>query len=266
MNAARMGVLVLAVVAAGLAALLARGLVLSGDAPAEAKIVEAPQAQVLVASTTIDRGERLSSSSLRWQNWPESALVPGYITRAQSPEGIANMTGNLARASLSNGEPITDAKVVNSKTGGFMAALISPGKRAVAISVSPETGAGGFILPNDHVDIIHTRRVTQDTPRGPQDVIQGEVLLRDIRVLAIDQRFKDDSGDQVALGKTATLELSAAQAERVTVAQAEGALILSLRGLSEAADNQNDEELVQEPESSSIAVVRAGTQQIIRVR
>ncbi len=266
MNAARMGVLVLAVVAAGLAALLARGLVSSGDAPAAAQVVEAPQAQVLVASTTIDRGERLSASSLRWQNWPESALVPGYITRAQSPEAISDMTGNLARASLANGEPITDTKIVNSKTGGFMAALIAPGKRAVAITVSPETGAGGFILPNDHVDIIHTRRVTQDTPRGPQDVIQGEVLLRDIRVLAIDQRFKDDSGDQVALGKTATLELSAAQAERVTVAQAEGSLILSLRGLSEAAESQNDDEVAQEPESSSISVVRAGTQQIIRVR
>lgn len=265
MNAARMGVLVLAIVAAGLAALLARGLVSSGDVPAETKIIEAPQAEVLVASTNIGRGERLSSSSLRWQNWPEASLVPGYITRAQAPEAISEMTGNLARTSLSNGEPITETKVVNSKTGGFMAALIAPGKRAVAITVSPETGAGGFILPNDHVDIIHTRRVTQDTSRGLQDVIQGEVLLRDIRVLAIDQRFKDDSGDQVALGKTATLELTAAQAERVTVAQAEGALILSLRGLSEAADHQNDEVIVQ-PESSSIAVVRGGTQQIIRVR
>lgn len=266
MNAARIGVLVLAVVAAGLAALLARGLVSSGDAPVEATVIEAPTSEVLVASTNIERGNRLSGSSMRWQSWPETALAEGFITRTQRPNGIESMTGNLARAPLANGEPITDAKVVNIKTGGFMAALISPGKRAVAVNLSPETGAGGFILPNDHVDIIHTRRVQQDGPRGVQEVIQGEVLLRDIRVLAIDQRFKDDSGEQVALGKTATLELSPAQAERVTVAQAEGPLTLSLRGLGEAADAQIEGEEEQVSESSSISVVRYGTPQLIRVR
>jgi pilus assembly protein CpaB len=266
MNAARMGVLVLAVVAAGLAALLARGLVSSGDAPVEAKVVEAPTAQVLVASTNIQRGDRLSASSMRWQNWPESALSDGFITRAQSPEGVSELTGSLARAPLANGEPITTAKIVNVKTGGFMAALIGPGKRAVAISVSPETTAGGFILPNDHVDVIHTRRVQQDGPRGLQDVIQGDVLLRDVRVLAIDQRFKDDSGDQVAIGKTATLELTPAQAEIVTVAQAEGQLTLSLRGLGEAAEGNVAETERQTPETTSISIVRYGTQQVIRVR
>lgn len=266
MNAARMGVLVLAVVAAGLAALLARGLVSSGDAPVETKVIEAPTSEVLVTSTGIERGARLSSSSMRWQSWPDTAISDGYIIRAQHPEALAEMAGSLARISMGNGEPITSNKVVNVKTGGFMAALIAPGKRAVAVTLSPETGAGGFILPNDHVDIIHTRRVQQDGPRGMQEVVQGEILLRDIRVLAIDQRFKDDSGDQVAIGKTATLELTAAQAERVTVAQVEGQLTLSLRGLSETAEQQNDAEVAPEPESSSVSVVRYGTQSTVRVR
>lgn len=265
MNAARMGVLVLAVVAAGLAALLARGLVSSGDTTSAPKVVEAPTAQVLVASTTISRGERLTSSSMRWQSWPESALSPDFVTRAAKPDGVAGMTGSLARSTIANGEPITNAKVVNSKNGGFMAALISPGKRAIAVTVSPETGAGGFILPNDRIDIIHTRHVQQDGPNGPRDVVQGEVLLRDIRVLAIDQRFQGDAGSEVAIGKTATLELTASQAERVTVAQAEGPLILTLRGLAEASEAEG-EEAPKDTGSSSVSVIRYGTQSTIRVR
>lgn len=265
MNAARMGVLVLAVVAAGLAALLARGLVSSGDAPVAPKVVEAPTAEVLVASTSITRGERLTGSSMRWQNWPESALSADFITRAAKPDGVAAMTGSLARSAIANGEPITSVKVVNAKNGGFMAALISPGKRAVAITVSPETGAGGFILPNDHVDIIQTRHVQQDGPNGTRDVVQGQVLLHDIRVLAIDQRFQGDTGDQVAIGKTATLELTSAQAERVTVAQAEGPLTLSLRGLAETSQ-VFDEDEPEAVDSSSVSVIRYGTQSTIRVR
>jgi pilus assembly protein CpaB len=260
-----MGVLVLAVVAAGLAALLARGLVSSDDAPSAPKVVEAPTEQVLVTSTVVARGERLTANKMRWQNWPETALSDGYVTRSKMPHAIADMTGNLARTSLGNGEPITIAKVVNVETGGFMAALIAPGKRAVAITVSPETGAGGFILPNDHVDIIHTRHVRQDGPQGSQDIVQGEILLHDIRVLAIDQQFKD-GGEPVAIGKTATLELTAAQAERVTVAQAEGPLTLSLRGLGEKGNANDDNALSSEAESSSVSVVRYGARSTVRVR
>lgn len=266
MNAARMGVLVLAVVAAGLAALLARGLVSSGDAPGEEKVVEAPTVEVLVASTTIERGDRLNQSSMRWQNWPEASMSDGFITRAARPEAMSEMAGTLARVVLVHGEPITATKVVSVKSGGFLAALIAPGKRAVAITVSPETGAGGFILPNDRVDIIQTRRIQQDGPTGSREVIEGDIVLQDIRVLAIDQRFQEESGDQVAIGKTATLELSAAQAERITVAQAEGSLTLSLRGLAEAKGPQEVAEVPEESDSSSIAVVRYGTQQIVRVR
>jgi len=261
-----MGVLVLAVVAAGLAALLARGLVSSGDAPAETKTVAAPTAEVLVASTNIERGDRLSGSSMRWQSWPETALSEGFVTRAANPNGLSEFDGSLARAAMTPGEPITKTKVVNVKSGGFLAALIAPGKRAVAVPVSPETGAGGFILPNDRVDIIQTRRTQQDGPNGSRDVIEGDVVLKDIRVLAIDQRFQEDGGNQIAVGKTATLEVSPSQAERLMVAQAEGAVILSLRGL---ADNKGEtvvEDAPQEAATSSIAVVRYGAQQIVRVR
>jgi pilus assembly protein CpaB len=261
-----MGVLVLAVVAAGLAALLARGLVSSGDAPAQAKVVEAPTSEVLVASTGIDRGARISGGDLRWQNWPASALGPTFITRQQKPDAIAALTGSLARDSMANGEPVTQAKLIDVKTGGFMSALIDPGMRAVAVIVSPETGAGGFILPNDRVDVIQTRHVQQDGPHGTQDVVQGEVILHDIRVLAIDQRFKDAGGEQVAIGKTATVELTPQQAEAIAVAQAEGPLVLSLRGLAEKSDTDNNIEKPQESTATTIRVVRYGTEKTVRVR
>ena len=266
MNAARIGVLVLAVVAAGLAALLARGLVSSNDTPPAPQVVEAPTAQVLVAATDIERGDRLTENSVRWQSWPEASLSQGFITKAAKPGAIAEMTGGIARSAIANGEPITTAKVVSTKSGGFLSALIEPGKRAVAVSVSPETSAGGFILPNDRVDIIHTIRVTQDGPHGPQQVVQGEVLLKNIRVLAIDQRIEGDRGEKVALGKTATLELTAAQAEQVTVAQVEGPLTLSLRGLQDSQAKDEASEVPQALGSSSVSVVRYGSQSIVRVR
>lgn len=265
MNAARMGVLVLAVVAAGLAALLARGLVSSGDAPVQPQVVQAPTSDVLVVSTNVDRGARLSAGDLRWQSWPNTALGEGFVTRQQKPDAIAALTGSLVRASMTNGEPVTPGKIIDVKSGGFMSALISPGKRAVAVIVSPETGAGGFILPNDRVDIIQTRHIQEQGPLGtPQDAVRGTILLRDIRVLAVDQRFKDDSGDQVAIGKTATLELTPSQAELVSVAQAEGGLVLSLRGLGEP-EAQNAE-IKEESTVTTIRVVRYGTEKSVRVR
>ncbi|MCE9650602.1 MAG: Flp pilus assembly protein CpaB [Parvibaculum sp.] len=260
-----MGVLVLAVVAAGLAALLARGLVSSGgDAPAQPQVVQAPTTEVLVASTNIDRGSRLTSGDLRWQSWPDTALGEGFVTRKQKPDAIAAMTGSLARSSMANGEPVTEGKLVDVKSGGFMSALLTPGKRAVAIVISPETGAGGFVLPNDRVDIVQTRRISQEGPNGPEEIVQGEMLLQNIRVLAIDQRFKDDGGEQVAIGKTATVELTPAQAEAVAVAQVEGPLILSLRGLSENAGEVGEER--QEGLTSVIRVVRYGAEKTVRVK
>lgn len=261
-----MGVLVLAVVAAGLAALLARGLVSSGDGPVEPKVVEAPTSDVLVTSTNVDRGARLSAASMRWQSWPVTAVGAGLITRQAKPDAIAAYTGSLARNSLANGEPVTEAKLVDVKTGGFMSALLNPGKRAVAITISPESSAGGFILPNDHVDIIQTRHVQEDGLHGPQDVVQGEIMLHDIRVLAIDQRFKDDGGEQVAVGKTATVELTPSQAEQVAVAQAEGPLVLSLRGLAETSGAQDETETPQQGATMTIRVLRYGSEKSVRVR
>jgi pilus assembly protein CpaB len=254
----------MAVVAAGLAALLARGLMTSSAPAPVPQVVQAPTTDVLVASTGIDRGTRLSSADLRWQSWPQASLGTNFITRQAKPDAVAELTGSLARSSMAVGEPITEAKLVNVSKGGFMSALINPGMRAVAITIAPETGAGGFILPNDHVDVILTRRVQQQSGNGVQDAVRSDTILRNVRVLAIDQRFKDDSGDEVAVGKTATLELTASQAEMLSASQQEGTLILSLRGLAEP--DQQSAETVQKDSSTIMRVIRYGAEKSVRVR
>lgn len=248
MNPARIGVLVLAVIAAGLAAFLARGLMSSGE-PAEQKVVEEPTTEVLVAVSNLQIGQRVAGGDLRWQRWPQASMNPAYVTRVQRPTAIEEYTDSVARAAILSGEPVTGEKLVSLSGAGFMSALIEEGMRAAAVSITPETSAGGFILPNDRVDVI--------------DVEKGQTILRNVRVLAIDQRFNEQVGEQVVVGKTATLELTPAQVELISVAQSEGRLALSLRrmGAQDLADERQEES-----NGSVVKIVRYGTTQSVRVK
>ncbi len=250
MSAARIGVLVLAIVAAGLAAFLARGLVSGNDEPVEPKLVEAPTTEVLVAGSNLQLGQRVAGGDLRWQRWPDTSMNGAYITRTQNPAAVEEYMGSVARASILSGEPVTADKLVTLTGAGFMSALIEPGMRAAAISITPETSAGGFILPNDRVDVV--------------DLARGQTILRNIRVLAIDQRFDERAGEQVAVGRTATLELTPAQVEVVSVAEAEGRLGLSLRSMAEQDLAGNETTAVEG--GSVVKIVRYGTAQNVRVK
>lgn len=250
-NAARIGVLVLAIVAAGLAALLARGLMSSDTEPAAKEVVEEPTAEVLVAVNDLDVGQRVSATDLRWQRWPEASMNPAYVTRTQKPTAIEEFTDSVARSAVLSGEPVTLDKLVTLSGAGFMSALIDPGMRAAAITITPETSAGGFILPNDRVDVI--------------DVQKGQTILRNIRVLAIDQRFNEKAGEQVAVGRTATLELTPAQVELIAVAQADGPLSLSLRSMGDR-DLASSEDVVKDASGSVVKIVRYGAAQSVRVK
>ncbi|MEN6542352.1 Flp pilus assembly protein CpaB [Parvibaculum sp.] len=262
MNAARMGVLILAVVAAGLAALLARGLVSHKSEKAE-PVAAAPAVEVLVAASNIERGERVTAGSLRWQAWPDGPVAPELVTKAAKPNAIDQFAGSVARATLSNGEPIIETKLVSLDKGGFMSALIAPGMRAVAVPVAAETSAGGFILPNDHVDVILTHKVREGGVEG-KDIARAETILRNVRVLAVDQRFKEE-GDQATVGRTATLELSGQQVEVLAAAQVDGSVSLSLRSIAEA-DKAVPDDTTAKTESAMIRVVRYGAEKTVRVR
>lgn len=239
MNAMRIGILALALVAAGLAAFLARSLVTS-DQPQTAapQVVEQPMAEVLVAAGDIALGQRVGKSDLSWQRWPEDAIAGAYVTRASQPNALDVFSGTIARGPLLAGEPVTPGKLVNFDNAGFMSALLSPGMRAVSTKISPETGAGGFILPNDRVDVIVTMRFRGGEGMeggGSGDTFRSETILRNVRVLAIDQTFKELEGEQVVVGKTATLEMLPGQAEDFARAEAQGTIALTLRPLADMA-------------------------------
>jgi pilus assembly protein CpaB len=230
MNTKRIIVLGFALVAASAAALLARSLMGGGTPKVEARIAPPPIAmsEVLVADSNIQPGLTLSSDMVKWQRWPASAVDSSFITHASTPNLADALKGTVVRVPLYAGQPITNTAIVHGDETGFMAAQLQPGMRAVSITISVDSGAGGFILPNDRVDLMLTVKTNDSPPH-----VKVKTILADVRVLAVDQTFKEDKNTKTLVGKTATLELTPVQAELVAAAQNMGSLSLSLRGLGD---------------------------------
>ena len=259
MKAARIVVLAIAVGAGGIAALLAG----RSEKPAPVKQAPAPQVagvDVLVAKSDIPVGKAVSPGDVQWQVWPESAQTGNFIRKNNRPDAIEKLSGMIARSPFVAGEPIREAKLVNGKGSGFMAAILPTGMRAVSTQISPETGAGGFILPNDHVDVILTRRDRDADKTGGGETQTSETILSNIRVLAIDQSVQEKDGQKVVVGKTATLELSQKQAETLALAQHLGSLSLALRSITDAEGDKAkpDDTADRSDQGTSINVVRFG--------
>jgi pilus assembly protein CpaB len=197
MKAARVVVLTVAIAAGGVAALLAGR---SGNPP-EVK-VEAPKfntVDILVAKSDISRGQTLTPAEVAWEAWPATTASGNFIRKSDRPKALQDLSGMIVRAPFVAGEPIREVKLVNAKGSGFMAAILPAGMRAISTQISAETGAGGFILPNDRVDVILTPR------GGNRDAEKGggasETILRNVRVLAIDQTIEEKNGLKVVVGK-----------------------------------------------------------------
>jgi pilus assembly protein CpaB len=254
MNTARIVVLAIAIGAGGIAAYLASG---SDNQPA----APAPTAQldtvdILVAKGDIGLGQSVKPEDLQWQSWPAASASSSFISRANRGEAIREITGSIARAPFIAGEPIREQKLVKSDGSGFMAAILPKGFRAISTEISPETGAGGFILPNDRVDVILSRRDRNPDKNGP-DLISAEIILTNIRVLAIDQAPKEKDGTSAIVGKTVTLELKPEQAETLARSRQSGTLSLALRSITDVnMVEAAPEEAVKR--STSINVVRFG--------
>ena len=229
MNIQRVLILAVAAIAAGGAALLARGLLGGGTPKVVAAIVHPTitTSDVLVASSDLEPGQHLTAAQVRWQKWPRSSLEGALITRDRTPNVGFALQDMVVRAPIVAGEPITDTKIVRTDAAGLMAANVTPGMRAMSINVTVESGAGGFILPNDRVDVILAGH-------GGDGITRAITLLSNIRVLALDQTLKQDGGQKVIVAKTATLEVSPAQAEALAFGQAAGTLTLVLRGLADS--------------------------------
>ena len=164
----------------------------------------------------------------------------------------------IARAPFIAGEPIREQKLVKADGSGFMAAILPAGMRAVSTEISPETGAGGFILPNDRVDVLLSKRERNPEQPNAGDVISSEIILSNIRVLAIDQAPKEKDGQTTVVGKTVTLELKPEQAETLARARQSGTLSLALRSIADinVAENRSDEN--SRRRGDSVAVIRFG--------
>ena len=253
MNTARIVVLAVAVGAGGVALYLASGT--QQQPPPAQPVVQLQTVDVLVARSDIALGQSLSESDMQWQSWPASATSANVIRKTDRPEAVAQMAGSIARSPFIAGEPIREPKLVRANGSGFMAAVLPAGMRAVSTEISPETGAGGFILPNDRVDVILSKREKSD--RGGTDAINSEVILSNVRVLAIDQAPKEKDGQNTVVGKTATLELKPEQAEILARARQSGTLSLALRALvdAKAPDVKIDD---SNGKRDSINVVRYG--------
>ena len=233
MKAARIVVLAVALGAGGIAAYLASGP--SEPPPAPAPVVQTIDTlDILVARGDINMGQVVAAGDIQWQVWPAAGASSHFIRRKDRPNAIEQLTGSIARSPFVAGEPIREAKLIKANGSGFMAALLPSGTRALSTEISPETGAGGFILPNDRVDVLLTRRDRETEKATGIEAHTSETILTDVRVLAIDQTIEEKNGQRVVVGKTATLELSPRQAETLAVSRQRGTLSLALRSLIDA--------------------------------
>ena len=255
MYPARIVVLIIALSAGGVAAYLASR---SDSQPAPAEpVAQLQTVDVLVAKSDIGLGQRVAPEDLQWQTWPAATASNTFIRRTERADATTQIAGSIARAPFIAGEPIRELKLVKANGSGFMAAILPTGMRAISTEISPESGAGGFILPNDRVDVILSKRDKNPDRTGP-DVVNSEIILSNVRVLAIDQAPKEKDGQNTVIGKTVTLELKPEQAETLARARQTGTLALALRSITDVNMVENTTEDRAARRSNSVNVVRYG--------
>ncbi len=264
MRMSRIILVLVALLAGGLAAFLAMNAGSGQPAePAVTQVVAEAKDHVLVAATNVGIGQRLTQADVAWKEWPAGGTA-GYINQTESPNAIQDMEGAVARFELFPGEPILQSKLVRSDQG-YLSAVLDKGMRGISISVSADSASGGFIVPNDHVDVILSRG-------GPSGT-QSETILSNVRVLAINTRLgetgttgapDDGGGDATADPKSqvfantaiATLELDPGQAETVINATQLGKLSLALRSITDFSPESTDNTGVQR--NAPIKIIRYG--------
>lgn len=236
MKIARIAVLGVALGAGLIAARLVTNLV--NQPPQTVQVVQSeekvPMESVLVASGDIPLGARLKDGDLKWQEWPKASLTPNLIIRSTQPDAAKDFSGRIARSRVFAGEPIREQRLIETDQG-FMAAILPKGKRAVAVSVEAVTTAGGFILPDDRVDVVLTTS-NRSGVAGP-----SETILENVRVLAIDTiTAGEDDKKSLPPSRTATVELTPDQVEIIMQAQQAGSLSLALRSAEDSLPGQSE--------------------------
>ena len=282
--------LVALVVALG-AAFLARGF--AAPPKAERVVVQAapppaPTVKVLVATRELAVGDRLDAGSIGWRDWPKDAVADTYITDGAAPAAapvdakgkaaaaageaaataaklvgaadsgpIASWYGAVVREPLAANEPLMARKLVKAGAGGVLAVALQPGMRAISVPLTKDSGAGGFILPGDHVDVVQIRRGAAGA--------ESSTVMRNVRVLAVGDQTRADPKAATQEAPNATVELSPSQAEDLVLARAQGELTLVLRSYADAAGSARTGEIERVQPEPVVHVFRDGVQTDVKV-
>ncbi len=241
MDSRKVLLLVGALLIAGVTALFARTITSGSSVPqAQAAVVTppaAPQTEVLVATRTLPVGTIIDATALKFQPWPKDMVARAYYLKGQTD--MAKLQGTVLRYAITAGQPLTQGAVVQPGDRGFLAAALTPGMRAVTVPVSAQTAVAGFVFPGDRIDVVLTQDVAGGGDGPPLKA--SETILRNVRVLATDQRTDNQAGDDgktpVHTFTTVTVEATPKMAEQLAVAQTVGTLSLSLRSLAERPDD-----------------------------
>lgn len=297
MNSVRLMILGVALLA-GMAcvALLARGMAGARTSKVAVVAAAAPPPvstiRVLTAKRDLAVGDTIGEADIQWQSWPVTALNPVFITDgsvkpvaaptsaiAGAADKIAvaahdtmttpgqgagaSVMGSIVRQTILTGEPITPAKVVHAGGAGIMAVTLDPGMRAMALPLSAETAAGGFILPGDHVDIVMTRQLDNIPSMtgvniGANKIFTSNIVLNNVKVLAIDQSTGGQKGATV-VGATGTVEVTSKQAETLLLAKSAGSLTFVLRSYADARGGATPGDIkARSPDANIVNVFRNG--------
>ena len=263
MKAARLVVLGVAVAAGGVAAVLV-GRSHQPEAPTPT-VAPLETVEVLIAKKDLERGQLIAAPVLDWQSWPKAAANGNFIQKSARPDAINQFVGAIVRVPVSAGQPIYDPMVVFAKGSGYLAAILPKGMRAVAMNVSPDSAAGGFILPGDHVDVVltHHDKEAEKENAGTEKIL-SDTILRNVPVLAADQTVEEKSGEKVVLAKTVTLEVAPSQAEELELARVQGTLSLTLRSLQDS-QSSTPEGAAEKDVSQEVNTVRYGVSTVTTV-
>lgn len=233
MSVRQLIVLGVALLAAVGALFMVRGLAARKPAEVAKPVVAVTGPRVLVIAKDKTAGSTLQATDLEWRVWSESAVSPSFVSETADPKALETFTGAVVRQDMIAGEPVIAGRLVRPGDQGFMAAIVQPGYRGVSVPISEETAASGFILPNDRVDVILTRKVTiLAVAGGSAEEVRSGVVLSNVRVLAIDQdylRAKDGDKPETMKGSVALLELSPRDSELLAKADEMGDISLALR-------------------------------------
>lgn len=231
MSARQLIVLVIAAIAAIGALFLIRTMG-RGDAPSEVETAAIAGEQVLVLARDVPQGAALQPSDLAVVLFPNDSIAPSFIRLSNQPSAQTDFVGAVTRRAFAQGEPLTIGSVVQPDGRGFMAAQLQPGFRAVSIEIENTTAVGGFVQPNDRVDVIATYSVENREAGGEQ--ILSNVILEDVRILALGETTQTQAAGeapQVIQAGVAVLELSQEDARILAQADEMGTISLALRGV-----------------------------------